>query len=318
MYNQKVKKVKNESELKALLPSDMVAFDNKLARSAHGLSLQQKRIISVCLSKIQFSKEHDTTQPLAVLIRATELTEYFSIPLTESYSLLKNGVDGLINSQIKIIDKDNNRVTKINWLCQYTHSDNEGWAEVIFNPTLMPFLTGLKASFTMYNLESFKNIKSIYTWRLAELINMFKSTGFLTMSVSEFLHAINAPEAYAKDFGAVSRRVIQPAVKELKAAGLTVSCELIKTGRKVTQLKFKYKKEIKPEIEAIPMSPNQKVLIGLNMLRSAHEQGATIDPSLLKAVHQSSENQKERKKLAVRLDREKVNTQYLDSQVRIN
>jgi hypothetical protein len=86
----------------------------------------------------------------------------------------------------------------------------------------------------------------------------------------------------------------------------------------VTQLKFKYKKEIKPEIEAIPMSPNQKVLIGLNMLRSAHEQGATIDPSLLKAVHQSSENQKERKKLAVRLDREKVNTQYLDSQVRIN
>ena len=141
MFNQKKLKVKNEEELKAFMNYDGVAFSNILNRSAHRLSLQQKRVISICLSKIQFEKIHDKTQPLAILIKATELSEFFNIHLSDSYSVLKTGADGLINSQVKIIDKSNNRVTKINWLCQYTHAQTEGWAELVFNPTLLPFIT---------------------------------------------------------------------------------------------------------------------------------------------------------------------------------
>ena len=53
---------------------------------------------------------------------------------------------------------------------------------------------------------------------------------------------MDLPPSYQKDFGAIRRRVIEPAIEELvEKDNLIITLELIKSGRKVIGLDFKFK-----------------------------------------------------------------------------
>ena len=55
---------------------------------------------------------------------------------------------------------------------------------------------------------------------------------------------MDAPQTYRKDFGAMKRRVVEPAVKEIREKdGLKVKWEPIKAGRKIQTLIFTFPRE---------------------------------------------------------------------------
>ena len=113
----------------------------------------------------------------------------------------------------------------------------------------------LKNHFTAYKLSRVSGMKSVYSWRLFELLMQFKKTGLLNILIDDFYHAMDAPESLRANFSNLRNRVIEPAVKEIREKdGLAVEWEAIKAGRKVKALKFTFPIEQQVSLE-IPEKP---------------------------------------------------------------
>jgi plasmid replication initiation protein len=82
---------------------------------------------------------------------------------------------------------------------------------------MTPHLTLLRQQFTSYKLKQASALRSIYSWRLFELLMQFKTTGVLHIDIDEFFQAMEPPEKYHANFKDLRKRIIEPAVAELKA-----------------------------------------------------------------------------------------------------
>ena len=105
--------------------------------------------------------------------------------------------------------------------------------------------------FTKYQLRQACALRSIYAWRLLELLEQFRKSvdnkkvidGWLSISLDEFWHAMEATDSYKANFSLLRQRVIEPAIKELtEKDSWLIDWQPIKKGRKVTALKFKFER----------------------------------------------------------------------------
>ena len=129
------------------------------------------------------------------------------------------------------------------WVSGVTYHHGEGWVELGFSPEMTPHLTLLRKEFTSYKLKHAVALRSVYSWRLFELLMQFKSTGLLRISVDDFCMAMEAPPSCIKDFGQLRRRIIEPAVVELIGKNnLLIEWRAVKHGgRKISGLEFTFK-----------------------------------------------------------------------------
>jgi plasmid replication initiation protein len=110
-------------------------------------------------------------------------------------------------------------------------------------PDLIPSLTGLKKQFTTYQLEQASALRSVYSWRLLELLMRFKSTGVAEYTIEDFATSMDATEKQKADFAKIRTKIIEPAIKELQEKdGWLIDWEPIKTSRKVTAIRFNFRR----------------------------------------------------------------------------
>lgn len=141
------------------------------------------------------------------------------------------------------------------WVGRATYAPTEGITELALWHELAPMLFELKSHFTSYRLNRASGLQSVYSWRLFELLMQFKKTGLLNISIDDFSKSLELSETYTKDFGAMRRKVIEPAVKEIREKdGLLVEWEAIKAGRKVKALKFTFPTEQQLKLDTEPKS----------------------------------------------------------------
>ncbi|MDK4665269.1 replication initiation protein, partial [Kingella kingae] len=80
----------------------------------------------------------------------------------------------------------------------------EGLVKFRFSEYVFPFLFELEREFTKYQLQQAAALRSIYSWRLLELFEQMKDktdgSGWLSMSIEEFWHAMEATESYRANF----------------------------------------------------------------------------------------------------------------------
>ena len=125
--------------------------------------------------------------------------------------------------------------------CRY--HEGEGWVELYWWPRLLPYLTGIRKQFTSYQLQQASALRSVYSWRLLELLLRFESTGMAEYTIEDFKASMDAPPSLS-DFGQVKRRIIEPAVKELNDKdGWVIQWQPIKAGRKVAKVRFTFKRD---------------------------------------------------------------------------
>lgn len=149
------------------------------------------------------------------------------------------------------------------WVSGVVYHHGEGWMELGFSHEMTPHLTLLRQQFTSYKLKQASALRSIYSWRLFELLMQFKTTGVLHIDIDEFCHAVEAPESARKDFAQLRKRIIEPAVAELKAKdGMEIEWTAKKQGgRKITGLEFIFIKQPRPanpQAEIEPKKPGKK------------------------------------------------------------
>lgn len=219
-----------------------VNMSNQLVRMAHGLSLPEKRAVSVCMAKLDSMRAESGRYKFK--ISANEFAKQFDLDNVTAYEQLKAVGDKLLDRKARTIEKTRrgDKERKWAWVSGVTYHDGEGWVELGFSPEMTPHLVALSKEFTSYKLRHTADLRSVYSWRLFELLMQFKKTGLLRISVDDFCFAMEAPPSCVKDFGQLRRRVVDPAVAELTLKNsLVIEYTATKNGgRKVTGLEFKF------------------------------------------------------------------------------
>lgn len=220
-----------------------VNMSNALLRSAQGLRLPEKRVISICMAQLD-SVRLDTGR-YKFKISAKDFAEEFKVDISTAYEQLKEVGNNLLKRVATTIEHTprGKKEKKWVWCSGVVYHDGEGWIELGFSPEMTPHLFLLRKEFTSYKLKHAVALRSIYSWRLLELLMQFYKTGLLRISVDEFIFAMEAPESCVKDFGQLRRRIVEPAVAELREKNnLLIEWTPIKHGgRKVSGLEFRFK-----------------------------------------------------------------------------
>lgn len=220
---------------------------NDLVRAAHGLTLTEKRVISLCLAKLDSVRaKPEGLQNFRFKIAAQEFADSFELDPKNAYSQLKEASENLLQRLVQVpIKTRSNKVAykKFQWVSVAEYHPTDGWIAIAFHEQMTDKLTFLRSEFTSYKLKHASALRSLYSWRLFELLMQFKKTGHLSISFEEFCVAMEAPPSCSKDYAQLRRRIIEPAIKELKDKNsLAIDWKPLKYGgRKITGLEFEFK-----------------------------------------------------------------------------
>lgn len=231
-----------------------VVMSNALTRAGHGLTLSEKRIVVLGISKL----DHRSCPPAGVSptakVTAAEYAQQFGVDLRTAYEALQDGARALYNRSISFYEaapKRNGKAGKVThtmrWVGRATYHDGEGWVELCFWHELVPHLIGLQKWFTQYQLHQVRALRSGYSWRLLELLERFrekKKEGWAEYDIEDFSLAMDATPKQREDFAKLRTKIIEPAVRELiEKDGWLIQWEAVKAGRKVKSVRFKFMRE---------------------------------------------------------------------------
>ena len=227
-----------------------VNLANTLSRAAQSLKLSEKRVVAVALAKTDSVPARDLIlaeeRGWTVRITAEEYAVQFTVSLDTAYDQLKES-KALLDRKLRFMENNRRGVPKevgINWCGKYVYHEGEGWIEFSFTPQIAPYLLALrgdKTPFTSYQLSRVSRLTSVYTWRLMECLLSWRGKGRWEPTIEEFCYTMDLPQSYQKDFGAIRRRVIDPAIKELiEKDNMLITVALKKVGRKVTGLDLRF------------------------------------------------------------------------------
>lgn len=226
-----------------------VTMSNALTRAAHGLTLGEKRVIAWAVSTLDSRQVLKPGEVPTTRISAMDYAKEFEVDADTAYTQLQGAAKALYNRSITFYEPAHKRNGKplqptkvqMRWVGEAKYQAGEGWIELAWWPKLLPHLTGLRKQFTSYQLQQASALRSVYSWRLLELLTRFKSTGNAEYTVEDFAASMEATDKQRADFAALRRKMIEPAVKELtEKDGWLIQWEAVKAGRKVKSLRFTF------------------------------------------------------------------------------
>jgi plasmid replication initiation protein len=222
-----------------------VTLRNDLVAASHGLkTLAEQRVVKSCAAKLD-SVRLDQGR-YKITLSAAEYAETFALDPNTAYEQLKEVSKSLLNRTIRR-EEQTRRGLKVHldhWVSGITYHEGEAWVELRFSHEATPYLVALRGNHTTYLLKQAAGLRSIYSWRLLELLMQFKDTGWRQLDVDDFAKAMDAKESHRKNFKDLRRAIIEPAVKELiEKDGWLIEWKPIKAGRKVTALRFEFSRD---------------------------------------------------------------------------
>ena len=242
MKLQHVHKLDQDQQLQEL----QVNMSNALTRSAHSLSLSEKRIVAACIAKTdQVPNMSQVRQRGAWLVRlsAADYAETFGVDMNTAYEQLKGASENLFTRYIRTERQGRKGMVeyKFRWVGGVKYHEGEGWVELDWWHEVVPHLFGLRSEFTSYKLKQASALRSAYSWRLFEVLQSWQGTGRYQPSIEDFCLAMDVPESYKKDFKSIRTRVIEPAISELiQKNNMLITWAPQRAGRKVIGLDFKF------------------------------------------------------------------------------
>ena len=206
----------------------LVVQDNSFAKGVFKQTLLGQKIILATISCIE-EKDEDFKK---YEFNITDLSKSLN---SKNQNIIKV-VDALAETSIKIWsdNKDRYRVYPIFACIDY---DRKSKLVIIqINNLVMPFLLRLKENFTGYYLSNIANLKSIYALRLYNILKADAYRRVVEYELEAFKIMIDC--SYDKTSN-LKQKVLEVAKKEINIkTDLIINYEMIKTGRKVTSIRF--------------------------------------------------------------------------------
>ncbi len=215
-----------------------VTMSNALAKAAHGLTLNEKRLIALAIRQID-SRKPPSHNKSVFRVHADEMMKNYDMHQKTAYRDLKAAGRGLFERKITFVENEGEIETDLRWVWKSKYKEGEGWVEIAFTDDLMPHLTDLKQRFATYRLDQAKALKKSYSWRILELMMAHKAEKGFSYKPHELAKVLDAPKSY--DVGSLKRRILEPSALEInKTSGWTVYITYKKAGRSISLIRFDF------------------------------------------------------------------------------
>ena len=137
-----------------------VNMSNALVRAAHGLTLAEKRVVSICIAKMDSVGLNNGRYKFKLTAR--EFAETFEVDANTAYEQLQFAGNHLIKRIARTFE--DGRRGKIEhkwvWVSGVAYHPGEGWMELGFSPEMTPHLTLLRQQFTSRVVPGAKSLIS--------------------------------------------------------------------------------------------------------------------------------------------------------------
>jgi plasmid replication initiation protein len=233
---------------------------NPVIEAGYRLSLNEQRVVLACIAQVNSVDKLLVTDKFE--LSAKDFAQVFSISEDAAYLALVDVAENLFNRYVTLdnpFPKDPSVTQlKTRWISSIRYKAKAGKVVLCFSQDMLPYLSGLKGSFTLYELRHIGNMTSIYSIRLYELLMQWKTTGKREIEI-DWLKKQFEIEGLYPDMCDFKKRVIDPAVKDINThSDYTVSWTQRKTGRNVTHLTFTFGKKPAANNTQKPASATQE------------------------------------------------------------
>lgn len=225
-----------------------------IMNSSYDLSLEEQKLVLTLASMVQ--PEDEDFKPYKFKIN--EFMQLLGVDTKTKYTVVPNITKELMKKVFEIEEDDT--IIQTAWLSSAIYKKGSGMVELEFSPRLKPYMVKLNTMFTQYKLANILSMKSKYSPRIYEILkcNEFKKQGYIEMEVEELRKLLKADNIYPL-YADFKRNVLLQTQKELnKLTDISYEFEEIKTGRRVTALKFYIFSNTKKKVEAKPIVSSEE------------------------------------------------------------
>lgn len=228
----------------------IVNKSNSLITANYDLTLQEQKLILTLASTVQPNDEDFKEYEFKI----KDFMNLLEIRNKSSYAEIKQMTKNLMRKVFEI--REGKDTIQMAWFSSVRYREGEGIVILKFDNCLKPYLLQLKELYTSYKLENILSLKSKYALRLYEIMkcNQFKKA--FVIELDEFKRILGITEKSYSVYQNVKNKVVLQAQKELNSkTDISFEFEEIKTGRKVTSLKF----HIKPNKKVTAPKENRAI-----------------------------------------------------------
>jgi len=222
--------------------SDLIVKHNDFIEAKYNLTLTELKIIAKLSSMIQKDDDDITCYKFSL----QKLLEELNLG-KENYTHLIDSLDRLLTRIIIIKRLDSNTFLKTTFLSSAEYFLDDSIVELSFDKKLKPYLLQLKNNFTMYQFQNVVALSSFYAIRIYELLKQYEKLKERIIEIKTLKEILEIEKKY-KLYGHFKDKVLKISEREInEKTDISISFEEIKTGRKITAIKFliSAKKEIK-------------------------------------------------------------------------
>jgi len=226
----------------------LVNKSNSLITANYDLSLQEQKLILTLASTVQPSDEDFKEYEFKI----KDFMELLEIKNNSGYAEVKQMTKSLMRKVFEI--REGKDTVQMAWFSSVRYREGEGIVILKFDNCLKPYLLQLKEFYTSYKLENILSLKSKYALRLYEIMKCNDFRKSFKIELDEFKRILGITEKSYSVYQNVKNKVILQAQKELSTkTDISFEFEEIKTGRKVTSLKFiiKSNKKVNAPIDEV-------------------------------------------------------------------
>jgi plasmid replication initiation protein len=160
-----------------------------------------------------------------------------------NYNYLHAVAKELSQKQFEINDRFNKRFEIYNFISGVTYKD--GILKVEFSQMFMNYLLAIKDKFLKYNIKNIMSLNSKYSIRLYKILKdqleknaRYGKKAEFEISLEKLMEFLEIPTTYQYSSG-IKKRILEKSRKDFeKNTDIIFDYEEIKSGRKVTHLKF--------------------------------------------------------------------------------
>lgn len=232
-------------------PKALVVKANKLVEARQRLSIQEQRIILLLISKIRPEDVNFLWYKFEIL----DLAKFLGLEKSKRiYIDVRKAVRKLMKRIITIDRKVRN--IDLHWIEAAEYGD-KGFIKICINQVLKPYLLNLKTQFTKYRISYIVHLRSTYSIRIYELLKRFEHLGEASFELDKLKYTLGVDHDEYKFYNHFKDKAILVAQKELfEKTDLAFTFEEIKSGKKVTEIRFIIKKnDPEQKFLALPEPP---------------------------------------------------------------
>ena len=213
-----------------------------LVKARYKLSPLAIKFLSTIIANLKRSDSIDEEYVLQV----KDFQELTGQKTKRIYELIEEALEDLLKNPLKIpLNKEQTKFLMCNWISSAVY--DAGQVSFMIDRRLRPFLFEVKEKYLRYNLENILSLRSNYSIRMYEILkdwfelnNRYGTKAEKIVSLKELREILEIPSSYKYgNSSGIKKRILEKAKTELeKHTDIIFDYEEIKTGRRVTHLKF--------------------------------------------------------------------------------